>query len=79
MGESFAKMFVSFNRRKTPLSDNLSISDPSIILVELIPTLSQIHLLTSTLSPVKTITRIPDLLRLSIEVLALSFGGSKNQ
>ena len=63
---------------KTAASESLSIWLPVIILSELILTLSHILRVTSLLSPVKTITRIPESLSLLTAILALSFGGSKN-
>lgn len=36
------------------------------------------HFVTAALSPVKTITLIPELFNFSIASFALSFGGSKN-
>ena len=59
IGDSLAKIFTFFNIRITAKSDNLSISLPKIIRFEFIFTLLHTHFVTSALSPVKTITRIP--------------------
>ena len=61
----------------TATSDNLSNSLPKIMCLDLIFTLSHIHFVTSALSPVKTITRMPALFILSTACFALSLGGSK--
>ena len=47
------------------MSEILSICEPVTILEDFIPTLSQTHLVTSTLSPVKTMTLIPFLFNFS--------------
>ena len=60
------------------MSDNLSILFPSTILFVLMFTFLQIASVTYSLSPVKTITLIPFLFKLSIASFELSFGGSKN-
>ena len=62
---------------KTPLSESLSSSLPVTISFEFIFTLSQIHRVTSSLSPVNTTTRIPALFNFSMADFADSFGGSK--
>ena len=78
IGDSLTNIFVFFKSLITPLSSSCSIWFPSIISSELIPTFLQMHFVTSKLSPVKTITLIPDLLSFSIAVFADSFGGSRN-
>ena len=78
IGESFANILVLFKSLFTAWSDSLSRSEPMTIWGDFIPTLSHTHFVTSTLSPVKTITLIPFLFNFSIEDLALSFGGSRN-
>ena len=77
IGESLANIFVLFKILKTAISCNLSSSLPKTIFFDFIPTLVHIHLVTSALSPVRTITRMPALFSFSIDDLALSFGGSK--
>ena len=77
IGESLANILTLFNIRITAWSDNLSISLPNMIFLELIFTLLQIHRVTSALSPVRTITLIPWLFNFSIAILALSLGGSR--
>ena len=72
-----ANIFVFFKSLSTAISDSLSILLPVTIFLELMPTLLQTALVTSALSPVRTITRIPALFNFSIETLALSFGGSR--
>ena len=61
IGESFANIFVFFNKRITPMSGSFSIWLPNTIFLEFIPTFSHTHLVTSALSPVRTITLIPAL------------------
>ncbi|CDE10855.1 putative uncharacterized protein [Clostridium sp. CAG:354] len=67
-----------FNNLITPLSGNLSISLPIIILCVFIPTFLQIQFVTSALSPVKTITLMPASFIRFIAIAADSLGGSKN-
>ena len=62
----------------TPKSESLSIWFPNIIFLDLIPTLSHTDLVTSALSPVNTITRIPAEFIFKIDSFADSLGGSKN-
>ncbi|MEI3356590.1 MAG: hypothetical protein V8R81_06135 [Clostridia bacterium] len=53
--------------------------EPVTTLLVLIPTLEQIHSVTSALSPVKTTTRIPALFNFSIEDFAVSLADPKIQ
>lgn len=78
IGESLAKIFTFLNKFPSALSEILSTSLPRTIFGELIPTFSHTHLVTSLLSPVKTITLIPAWFNFFIDSLADSFGGSKN-
>ena len=77
IGDNFAKILTFFNILITAWSDNLSISFPKIIFLDFKFTLSHTHLVTSALSPVKTITLIPELFSFSIAAFALPFGGSR--
>ena len=78
IGESFAKIFTFFSTLPNALSESFSISLPKTILGELIPTFLHTLLVTSLLSPVKTITLIPASFSFFTDFAALSFGGSKN-
>ena len=73
IGESFANILFLFNNLDSATSDNVSILFPVMISFEFIPALLQTHLVTSTLSPVRTITLIPALFNHSISSFALSF------
>ena len=77
IGDNFAKILVFFNNLKTAMSVNLSSLLPNTIFLEFIPTFEQTHRVTSALSPVNTITRIPAWFNFSIDSFADSFGGSK--
>jgi len=78
IGDNFANTFVFFNNLCNAVSDNFSIWLPKTIISVLISTSLHIAFVTYSLSPVRTITRIPSLLSLFISSLALDFGGSKN-
>ena len=78
IGDNFANTLVFFNNRINAVSDNFSIWLPKTILSVFIPTSLHIALVTYSLSPVSTITRIPSLFNLFISSFALAFGGSKN-